>query len=237
MNSGWRCPNCGQLDGADIALYPHGDMFNACSRRFDPHCATCGSPATFDRDECKLAQANPDAKVIIISGSCSSGKTTVSYLLSERHGFVQVDGDWVQESLRDKRGRRADFNEIHDYLLHMAEGLVSLGRSVAIAHVVLPGYLPRYQRFFRERGIAHRIVLLMPRMPVLLRRNAERVCWPKTTPERWVNKFYQDFQEASEEVKALFYDNSRETPEKTTDKLLAMMGSAKGLAGNPGGSD
>ena len=223
MKSVWRCPKCGELDDAGIALYPHGDMFNTCSNRFDPRCATCGSPAIFHPNARKLSPANPNARVIIVSGPCSSGKTTISYLLSERHGFVQVDGDWILESIKDARGRRADFNEIHEYLLHMAEGMVLLGKSVAIAHVVLPEYLPRYQLFLRERGINHRVAILMPRMRVLLRWNAERICWPKTTPEYWVTKFYQDFLEAPEEVKALFYDNSHETPEETADRLYAML--------------
>lgn len=222
--SGWRCANCGQLDGDGIALYREGDMFNARSRRFDPRCVVCGGHATFSAGEAGLALESSRGRALVISGTCSSGKTTISHMLAVRHGFVQVDGDWIQERLRDKDGRRADLDEIHDYLLNVAEGLVAIGRSVAIAHIILPPHLPRYRRFFRERGIGHRIVTLMPRMPVLLLRNADRVCWPKATPEYWVRRFHEDLLSAPGEPASLCYDNSDESPEETADRLRAMLG-------------
>jgi hypothetical protein len=215
MTTGWSCPRCGDLAAVDIAPYREG-VFNAASRRFDPRCRSCEGRATFDTLRC---DAGPTAPVLVLSGSCASGKTTLSYLLSEHYGFVQIDGDYVLERHRSEEQRRVDADEIHPYLLTMAEGFARLGRPVALAHIVPPHLIPHYQAWLKERHIAHRIVIIMPRMPVLLERNEIRVCWPKATPEHWVRKFHDDYLNAPEPIKALFYDNSDETPDQTATAL------------------
>ena len=215
MTTGWSCPQCGDLVAGDVVPYREG-VFNAASRRFDPRCRSCKRHATFDPARC---DTSPTAPVLVISGSCAGGKTTVSYLLSEHHGFVQIDGDWVLESRKAEAQHRVDTDEIHPYLLTMAEGFARLGRPVALAHIVPPSLIPHYQAWLTERRIAHRIVILMPQTPVLLARNATRVCWPKTTPEYWVLKFHQDYLDAPAAVRDLFYDNSAETPDQTAAAL------------------
>ena len=216
MRTGWTCPQCGDLNARSITWYREG-LFNARSKRFDPRCADCGATAHFDPATC--TSERPPAPVLVISGSCASGKTTLSYLLAERYGFVQIDGDWVLENRKAEEGRHVDFNEIHPYLLTMAEGLVRLGKPVAIAHVVVPEVVRRYETWLGERGIPHKVVVLMPDQSILLERNATRDCWPKTTPEYWVLRFYQDYLCAPDAVKACFYDNSFETPEETAAAL------------------
>ena len=222
MSTGWSCPRCGDLSAVHITLYREG-LFNAASRRFDPRCTACGSCADFDPTRC---DADPTAPVLVISGSCAGGKTTISYLLSEHHGFVQIDGDWVLESRKAREQRHVDADEIHSYLLTMAEGIARLSRPVALAHIVPPSIVPHYQAWLTERRIAHRIVILMPRTPVLLARNEARICWPKATPEHWVLKFHDDYLNAPDPIKALFYDNSDETPDQTAAAL------ARSVVGN-----
>ncbi|MCU0522739.1 MAG: ATP-binding protein [Anaerolineae bacterium] len=219
MTTGWICPQCGKRDARQITLYREG-LFNAASRRFDPSCTLCGSRLTFD--PCR-STATPSAPVLVVSGSCASGKTTISYLLSEHYGFVQIDGDWVLESRKAEEQRHIDFNEIHTALLTMALGVATLGKPVALAHVVAPDVVPPYKAFLHDRHIPHRIVILMPALPTLLERNAVRVCWPKTTPELWVRKFYDDYLTAPDEIRALFYDNTGETPEATAARLSTMV--------------
>ena len=214
--SGWSCAQCGELDASSIVLYQEG-MLNACSRRYDPRCATCAGPATFQSDGRRINQ--PAVQVLVISGSCSSGKTTISYLLSKHYGMVQIDGDWILERQKARQGRKADFNEIHGELLAAAEGLAFLGQSAVLAHLILPAYVPMYEAFLRARSIDHRLVILMPERATLLSWNQERKCWPKTTPEYWVNRFYDDLLVASDDVKAYYYDNSHETPLQTAKNI------------------
>jgi hypothetical protein len=98
MSTGWNCPQCGDLAVVNVTPYLEG-LFNAASHRFDPRCRSCRSRATFDA---MRGDAEPTAPVLVISGSCASGKTTVSYLLSEHFGFVQIDGDWALERHRTR---------------------------------------------------------------------------------------------------------------------------------------
>ena len=221
MRAGWYCPQCGRLDRPDIALYQE-EMFNTHSKRLDPRCTACGNPAAFHSDGDGY-ETRPSPKVLIVSGTCASGKTTISYLMSEQYGFVQIDGDWILEKWKTEQNRRVDFNEIHHDVLAMAEGFVLLGKSVAIAHVVLPEFLSLHEEALRERQIDGKIVILMPQESILKFRNTHRKCWPKTTPEYWVMKFYQDFLNAPEDVKAHFYDNSDETAEQTAENLFKML--------------
>ena len=224
MNAGWYCSQCGRLDSNKIALYREG-MFNTHSKRFDPQCTTCGNPAAFHSDGGGLEgyTARLPSKVVVVNGTCASGKTTISYLLSEQYGFVQVDGDWILNKWKTEQKRKIDSNEIHQDLLVMAEGLVLLGKSAVIAHVIPPEFLPLYETFFRARQIDYRIVIFMPQESILLHRNTHRKCWPETTPEYWVIKFYRDFLNAPDDVKAHFYDNSHETAKQTAENLFNML--------------
>ena len=59
----------------------------------------------------------------------------------------------------------------------------------------------------------------MPQMDTLLCRNESRKCWPKTTLEYWVRKFYEAFVAASQDIQDHFYDNSDETEMETAMNL------------------
>ena len=63
----------------------------------------------------------------------------------------------------------------------------------------------------------------MPRVSTLLSRNETRKCWPKTTPEYWVMKFYDEFLAASHNVESYFYDNTDETEMETADNLSKLI--------------
>lgn len=219
MATGWHCPTCGDRSGPEINLY-RGGLFNAHSRRFDPRCLACGSRVTFHPDGCG---AEPSAPALVITGSCAGGKTTLSYLLSKHHGFVQIDGDWVLEDRKAEGQRPVDADELHPYLLTMTHGLATLGKPVALAHIVPPSLIPHYQAWLTERRVAHRIVILMPQTQVLLARNETRICWPKTTPEHWVLKFHEDYLNAPDRIQGFFYDNSEETPDQTAATLARSM--------------
>jgi hypothetical protein len=198
------------------------DVFNAHSKRLDPHCATCGETVGHQRSPDQAAPASR-GHVLVINGTCASGKSTISYLLSEHHGFIQVDGDWILHRTR-QQNPKAHADEIHEDLARLAADLVDTGRSVALAHIIPPEHLGVYRLIFAELGIRYGIVILMPRVPVLLSRNETRKCWPKTTPEYWVMKFHDEFQAASEDLARHFHDNTDETELETAASLSTVAG-------------
>ena len=214
----WRCPACGVVTADQLRLYALEGLFNTHSRRIGPWCNRCGQRVSYPSAWSDVAQAAPagsDAGVTILTGTCASGKSSVSYLLSERYGYVQIDGDWLLHQLKQENGRTPDAMTAHAVLLETACGTVRLGRPVVIAHLVLPEHFDLYRTFWALRGIAHRIVVLMPSEPVVLARNLHRKCWPQTTPEYWVQTFRQAFMDAGDWIRPHLYDNTDETPEQT----------------------
>jgi hypothetical protein len=161
--------------------------------------------------------------VLIVNGTCASGKSTISYLLSEHHGFIQVDGDWILHRAKQENPK-AHSDEIHASLAMLAASLANLDQPVALAHIIPPEYLDTYERILGGRGIETRIVVLMPRRPTLLARNETRKCWPKTTPEYWVNKFYDEFLAASRDLERCFCDNTDEIESETASALSQLFG-------------
>lgn len=213
----FACPACGPLAADQFDLYQPG-MFNAQSKRFGPWCRACGARA--------LPLPGPfpaRAPLLLLSGSCASGKSTISFLLSERHGFAQIDGDWVLQLAKEEYGKGVDYTSIDPPMLACAAALSALGMPSVIAQIVLPARMPYYERYCAERGIPFRAAVLLPREDVLLARNRERVCWPKTTPEQWVLKFQRDLYAAPASFARWYDDNSCETPEQTATRLAASL--------------
>lgn len=219
--SSWFCEKCGGRNREGIFLYQESDgVFNAHSKRFGPWCSKCGKRVVYSesRDvQEPETQARPE--VLLISGTCSSGKSAISYELSERHGYVQIDGNWIWTMRKSEVDMKIEPDDIHGDMLVMADGITSMGVPVVIAHIVVPSFFSLYQAFLTNRGIPHRFVVLMPREQVLMQRHSERKCWPGTMPDCVVRKFYNEFLGADEYVKAYFYDNSEETVEKTASVL------------------
>ncbi len=224
MNT-FTCPSCGALPSSDLQFY-QPELFNAHSLRFGPWCVRCGARALPEPD----LPAGPRPPLLLISGSCASGKSTVSYLLAQRYGCVQIDGDWILHLRRRELGHAPEYPGIDADMLAMAAGILALGRAVVIAHVILPAQLVFYADFCAARGIAWQMAALLPREEVLLERNRTRVCWPKTTPEYWVLKFHADLQDAPDTFKRWYYDNSLETPAETAQRLAERLGLAGAAA-------
>ena len=220
---GWFCTQCGSLKDNQLSLYRPG-ILNAHSRRLDPHCVTCSTSAVFRRGpwQGERRSAGSKGKVLIINGTCSTGKSTISYLLSEHYGFVQIDGDWIWQKAREQHPK-IHSDELHEDLALLAESLVDLGKPVALAHIIPPEFLPVYQHILDSGGVGYRIVVLMPQMSTLLCRNESRKCWPKTTPEYWVRKFYEEFATATQDIQDCFYDNSDETEMETAMNLSRLI--------------
>jgi hypothetical protein len=218
-----------------LRLYQPGS-YNLDSLRFGPWCRACGARALFTPPPAG-ASALPESprsrgeppSVLLLSGSCASGKTTVSRILAERHGLVQIDGDWVLALRRAELGKSVDYIEIDADLRRMAHGVTWLGMSVVIAHVVLPGALPGYQRYFDNHRIPWRPVVLMPDRAVLLERATARETWPRATPAFWIDTFRDALLQGSAGLRACYYDNGSETPEQTAETIWWMMQSSGAL--------
>ena len=214
---GWVCSQCGPLAPEQVSIYREGEIFNAHSLKVGPWCRQCGERVLFDGNDLPFAAARQG--VLLLSGTCASGKSTLSYLLARQYGAVQIDGDWITHLRQAELGRKVDFNEIHNEMLVLAEGFVRLGKTVVIAHVILPEAMVIYHDFFTSHKIPYMAAVLMPAESSVLEWNLNRKCWPKTTPEYWVKKFYDDLKGGPASFQELFYNSTGETPERTASVL------------------
>jgi hypothetical protein len=134
------------------------ELFNTDSLRVGPWCNKCERRMLFIEENSVAApQRTTDQSpcVLLISGSCASGKSTISHLIASTYGAVQIDGDWMLQLRKIELGEKPDFNDIHMDMLTMAQGFASMGKDVVVAHVILPEALPLYESFLKQKRIRY----------------------------------------------------------------------------------
>ena len=227
--TGWQCPACGPLTREGLSLYESG-QYNLDSLRFGPWCRACGARTLFTpplsgvRVPAGMAESQrPSPFVVLISGSCASGKSTVSRLLAERHYLVQIDGDWVLALRRAELGRSVDYRELDPDLRRMAHGVTWLGKErrdrpdrAARRAAGLPALLWRARNPLASGDPDAR-----PKRAAATRRG--RSTWPHPTPAYWIDAFPDALLGATAPWQGCFYDSSAETPEQTAETVWRMI--------------
>jgi adenylate kinase family enzyme len=157
--------------------------------------------------------------MLLISGTCASGKTTVGQILSQQYGFSHVDGDVVKQDLEAKRKEKVAWNTIHGDIIERSVALFDHS-SVVITHVVLPKILPQYELACRERDIPLQIVILMPERKEIYKRNATRTCWSRPTPQKFIDEFHDAYLREKEQLEQYFFDSTGQTGEESAKEIL-----------------
>ncbi|MCL1787065.1 MAG: AAA family ATPase [Defluviitaleaceae bacterium] len=183
------CPTCGVIPLADVAIY------NQALRKQTfalspilPTCNTCGGEVT--------VKGNPQgAKILLLNGTCGSGKSATAEELVKSHGYLAIDGDCAWQSALYKLGlsKQAlnfDSQEIFDEISAEIDILSAIGRKIVLTHVILPKDIDKYQRLFESKGMDYRMVLLKPNYETAVKRTQTRTCFGSVTPEEWVRYFY-----------------------------------------------
>lgn len=221
----WVCDRCGLRLVSDISVYDEtASRFNEHCLRFGPWCTTCKARVRLRQDG-TLGDARIEVDgpvVVLISGTCASGKSRISYELASTHGFVQIDGDWVWTMLKAESGKKLPSDAIHRDLMDMAYGMHLSGRNSSVAHVVRPHEFGGYEQYMGQRGVPLLEVVLQPTEAVAIARSVERRCWPKPTPEYWVRFFRDEFAEWKDRGNVRILDNSDAKPENTAAAIVAL---------------
>jgi chloramphenicol 3-O-phosphotransferase len=165
--------------------------------------------------------------VLLITGTCGSGKSTVAARLGSLPGWTHLSEDPVWQGLfgknrgpfgsaehRDKRKRIQDI--VHaDIRAALASGLkVALDATV---HESPPEAYHEYSERFRTAGIGWTMRILHPSVDVAIARDAERP-GGRVGPER-VASLHAKFS-GTTFPPAWFLDTSADTPEETAARLL-----------------
>ena len=143
------------------------------------------------------------SRVLLLTGTCGSGKTTVSTLLAERDDRARICEDdlWLDRCGHDR-------------------GALESGRKVVIdatVHQAPPHAYEEYMAEFARHRIRWTLCALYPRVDVAIDRDATRECW--SVGAAGVREPHDKFSGAVFS-RACFVDNSDETSEDTVRRLL-----------------
>ncbi len=165
--------------------------------------------------------------VLIVTGTCGSGKTTVSTLLANLYGWARVSEDQIwQERFGKDRGafgsdeHRRRRREVHAIVQRACSAALGTGRSIVIdgtVHESPPESYEEYRDFLNARGIMWRLRVLHPRLEVAVARDAMRSTG--RLGAKRVASLRAKFTGAVFGTQR-FVDISDETPEQTTRRML-----------------
>ncbi len=155
--------------------------------------------------------------IIILNGTCGSGKSTVAEILLRR-GLLAIDGDCVIQVVKHREGTlQVDFNEMAVETAREIDILSMFGNDFVLSTVILLEDLDKYIAIFQSRNLKYRLFLLKPEYQTAVARCQSRTCHGSITPEYWIRYFYKqlDFDDSVNVV-----DNTNMTPEETADLIL-----------------
>lgn len=166
------------------------------------------------------------AQVLLLTGTCGSGKSTVASLLATR-GWVRVSEDEIWPRLFGKnRGafgsdeHRAKRRRVHDVVFELIGEALATGQRVVVdatVHEAPPEAYKEYSEFFRDHTIAWRLQVLHPTLEVSVARDAARGSG-SLGPSR-VAQLYEKFTHLIFAPES-FIDTSAQTPDETVREVL-----------------
>ena len=214
------CPVCGEVKSSDITLYD----IELRKQNFDispihPTCNLCKSTVSINKKCC-------GGEIIILNGTCGSGKSTIAIELMKHYGYYAIDGDCVNQSVKRKIGTQApdwrskvEFNSDETLSEIAAEiDYISLFSSkIVLSMIILPQDIYRYISIFNERNLDYNFYLLKPVYEEAVVRCQSRTCHKTITPENYI-KYYYDKLVFSEGITVV--DNSSLSIDETIQKIL-----------------
>ena len=178
-----------------------------------PTCKKCNS-------EISILNRCSGGNIVVINGTCGSGKSTIAELLSKRNFYV-IDGDCVLQVVKHKTNReRVDFQEkfVFDEIAHEIDILSMFGNNLVLSHILMPEDMDRYIEIFEKRNLKYLFFLLKPNYQTVVERCRTRTCHRTITPEQWIKHFY-DALSFGKGVEVI--DNTNITASETADYILS----------------
>lgn len=206
------CPNCGAVDKSQAELYDVSlRKQNFGHTPIRPVCRKCHAPL-------QLSHRCSGGELIVLTGTCGSGKSTVAELLAQQ-GWLAVDGDCALQSAKYKRnGTKADYRQIADEIAEELDWLSLYADKFVLATVIHPEDLAQYRELFAARGLRSRFYLLKPAYDTAVQRCQTRTCHKSITPEYWIDYFYRLLEYGDGVIPV---DSTDMTPQQTAEYILA----------------
>ena len=162
-----------------------------------------------------------DTKVIIITGPCGVGKTTITNLLAKELNLPLISGDHLKEILFPDIAYITEYpeklKELKRAILQKAKKLVEQGNSAIIDYVILgESYVGEYQKEFDKSLI---VKVLFPSIDVAIQRDALRDCW--TSGSEMINELYKKYKRLEPIIgRENYMDTGNQSPEETVAIIL-----------------
>jgi Shikimate kinase len=220
----WSCPICGPISEEIIKLYDENMKYhNFTVYPLYPTCLSCGSEIIFD-----TVQPNSKSKsIIVLTGTCGSGKTSTAQALMHRYGFYLIDGDCVINLLKNKFGIKNNGIEEFKEISKEIDILLSLDKNIVLSHVILQSDIRKYQELFVSRHLKYKFFVLHPSCSISISRTKTRTCFKGVIDEKWVKYFYDELNAFTqhETDNVIVFDNSSYSVEESADKIVQMFNS------------
>jgi predicted kinase len=171
-----------------------------------------------------------DCKVLVLTGTCGSGKSTVAGLIAERVGWHHISEDEIwprrfgknrgQFGTAEHRAKRA---EVHMEVLERAQATLRVGENAVVdatIHETPPEALEEYQTLFKKAKVRWHLCVLHPCLEVAVARDARRGSGSLGATK--VATLYAKFTRRVIQ-RNCFLDNSSELPEVTVDRILTAL--------------
>lgn len=168
-------------------------------------------------------------QVLVLTGTCGSGKSTIAQLLADQHGWARVSEDevWRRRFHKD-RGTIGSHEHRRKRTAVREEVLATVRRHIEGAPVVIdatvheadPSSLREYEALLAALGAAWQIRVLHPRPDVAVTRDATREGWHAGAVE--VEQLWRKFSGRLFDPGA-FLDTSDDEPADTAQRVLASL--------------
>lgn len=209
------CPKCGEVSKENIFIF--NEKIKKQNIKIIPILPTC----KICNSEVSVSCVCDGINLIVLNGTCGSGKTTIAERLMEK-GWLAIDGDCAIQSLRHKKGTKDyEWNELIDEILSEIDIASLFGNNVVISHILLEEDYSKYIDFFRSRNIKYRLFLFKPDYELVVQRCQARTCHTSITPEKWIKHFYDKLDFFDE--RHVVIDNSVISENQTIERILSMI--------------
>jgi len=163
-------------------------------------------------------------KVIILTGPCGVGKTTIANLLIEELSIELVSGDDIKSTLFPDidyiNKHSTELALVKEKIFELSELHFSNNKSVLIDYVVLgKEYIERFKHRFKDHLV---IKVLLPKKKIIYDRDQQRESW--VSGRRIIDELYSKYESLKDVIGESHYvDNGEESPIETTKELLALL--------------
>lgn len=168
-------------------------------------------------------------RVLLLSGTCGSGKSTIAQLLADEYGWTRLSEDDVWRRRFHKNRGVLGSEEHRQKRRVVREELVGALRLAieksdvvvdATVHEADPSSIDEYEALFGAAGVGWQLRVLHPRLDVAVQRDATRRDW--TAGPARVEALWTKFSGALFDPGAFIDtsdDEARETARKVLDSL------------------